>query len=181
MRQLFFLSDDWVGVRGDQSFTEAVSSDKPFFYDSRNHARYFIKDLTALAENRLRNNPSALHTLRMIRQASLWSLQEEGGDWVDENHFQQKDKMPWDEIGRQIGKALRQPSTLSGLKQFNQMIVQEHSFNDYLCNLVKRRLLHALCPQIQRVETQQVNLYLAGQLSFSQLIKSLNTRLCTIL
>ena len=55
---LIQLSGEWIAVRGNQSFSEAVSANKAFFFDGRDHVRYFLKDLLALAENRIGSHKS---------------------------------------------------------------------------------------------------------------------------
>lgn len=171
MRKLFYLSGEWVGVRGNQSFTEAVSAGKPFFYDGREHARYFIKDLIALAENRLTGHRLTLQAFRLLGQAFLWNLPEELGDWVDETHYQRQEKMPWFEIATELGNCLKDPDTVAGFKKFSMITAQEHSFNGFLCNLVQRRLYHTIHPYVRESEERQLHLFLVGKISFSALIK----------
>ena len=180
MRKLFHLSGDWVGVRGNQSFTEAVSAGKAFFYDGRDHARYFMKDLIALAENRLAGHKSALQAFRMLGQAFLWNLPEELGDWVDESHFQRNERLPWLHIAHELGNCLLDPDAIVGYKKFCLIAAEEHSFNDFLWHLVLRALTHHLHPDLRESETRQLNLYLAGKLSFSSFIKNLRVRMMQI-
>jgi hypothetical protein len=173
MKKLFVLSGDWVAVRGDQSFSEAVSSNKPFFYDGLNHAKYFMKDLLALAQNRLAEHRSATEAFRLIGQANLWSLSEETEDWVDENYFQQAEKMDWFNIATLLGDCLQNPDTSIGFKKLCQIVTKEHSFNPFLCHLVQRTACHAKHPAIKQMEALQTNLYLHGAISFTTLMNNI--------
>jgi hypothetical protein len=173
MQKLLVLSNDWVAVRGNQSFSEAVSSNKPFFYDGRNHTKYFMKDLLALAYNRLRDHTSTTEAFRLIGEANLWNLTEESDEWVDENHFQQAEKMDWFDIATRLGECLQNRDTFLGFKKLCQIVTEEHSCNSFLCHLVQRAACHAKHPSIQQMEALQTNLYLHGVISFTTLINNL--------
>ncbi|MBU6446652.1 MAG: hypothetical protein KGQ49_04570, partial [Verrucomicrobia bacterium] len=86
-RALLALSGDWVAVRGNQSFSEAVSQGKAFFYDGRAHAQSFIKDLAAIAENRIGGYPGTLQCIRGMAQGFLYNVSAQDDTWVDENYF----------------------------------------------------------------------------------------------
>jgi hypothetical protein len=136
-RRLIRLSEEFIAIRGNQSFSEVVSADRLFFYDGAPHARYFIKDLAALAENRLASHKSALTLFRCMSKAFLYNLPEETDQtWVDETFFQEKE--PWLEIAKTIAKALKNPETLAGFKKFNQIIKTEYCCNQTICQLVQR-------------------------------------------
>lgn len=137
-RNLIRLSEEFVAVRGDQSFSEAVSANRIFFYDGAPHARYFMKDLIALAENRLNLNKAALAIFRCMNQAYMYNRADSDSEWVEETYFQEK--QPWQEIAKKLGSALQSPSALSGFQQFNQIIRNEYSFNKTLCHMVQREL-----------------------------------------
>ncbi|MDE3045146.1 MAG: hypothetical protein KGJ02_00660 [Verrucomicrobiota bacterium] len=173
MRKLMGLSEDWVAVRGDQSFTEAVSAGKPFFYDGRSHLRYFVKDLIALAENRLSGYRPALQIFRMIGQAFAWTPCEEEGEWVDESFFHRQERLSLGSIATEIGSNLKSPEALTGFRFFCRIVRDEHSFNPFLCHLVQRSLFHRLRPQAAEEEHRLLSLYVNGHLSFLTLVKNL--------
>ncbi len=178
MRRIVSLSDDWVAVRGDQSFSEVISAKKAFFYDGRDHARYFIKDLSALAENRLSGHRGALHAFRMMGHAFLWNLPEDLSERVDESHFQKEEKLPWLDIATELGASLQNSDTILGFKKICTLISEEHSFNPFLCHLIERELFHTENPMVRGAEEQLVQLYATGQIPFSTLVK--NLRLCIV-
>jgi len=135
-RNLMSASQEFVAVRGDQSFSEAVSTGKLFFYDGASHARYFIKDLLALAENRLSSQKMTLNLFRSMGRAFLYNLPESKTEWVEETYFQEKE--PWGQIAATIALSLKSPQTTQGCKLLCQIIRNEYSFNKTLCHLVQR-------------------------------------------
>ena len=170
-RLLVRLSGDFVGVRGDQSFSEVVSANRAFFYDGAVHARYFVKDLLALAENRIASHRSSLSLFRGMSKAFLHTLPEETEEWVEETHFQEKE--PWVLIAHSIGKALRDPEVVLGFRKLNQIIAEEHAFNPFLCQLVHRELAHAFSDQLAVFAEEQVSLFAHGHTSLPTLLQSL--------
>jgi hypothetical protein len=177
MRRIVSLSDDWVAVRGNQSLSEAISAKKAFFYDGRDHARYLIKDLSALAENRLSGHRGALHAFRMMNQAFLWNLPQDPSEWVDESHFQREEKFSWLDIAVELGASLQDVDAIVGFKKICSIISEEHSFNPFLCHLIERELFHADHPSVRGAEEQLVQLYTTGQIPFSTLVKNLKVRI----
>lgn len=171
--KLFALSDEWVAVRGNQSFSEAVSAGKMFFYDGRNHNRSFVKDILAIANNRLRGHPSTLEVFQMMGEANLWNLTPETGEWVDESYFQEMEKMDWFVIAITLGTALQDLDTKEGFAEFCSIVREEHPFNSFLCHLVQRTGCHAKYPMLRQMEALQINLYLHEAISFPTLVNQL--------
>ena len=153
------LSGEFVGVRGDQSFSEAVSANRAFFYDGAPHARYFVKDLLALAENRLAPHRSALAVFRGMGKAFLHSLkvEETAGEWVDETFFQEKE--PWMAIAQKIGAALLDPDALAAFKKFNKILADEYACNQTLCQMVQRELALRASEELAQFEESQASLF----------------------
>lgn len=170
-RTLLSLSGDWVGVRGDQSFSEAVSANKTFFYDGRQHARYFLKDLIALAENRIPAHRGALRLFRGMGRTFLHNLPPPDGNWVDETFFQEKE--PWPQLALELALSLQDPDTLAGCKKLNRIIAQEHSCNEFLCHLVQRALFLQKHPSFAAFESQQLALFAHGSQSFAELARKI--------
>lgn len=170
-RALLNLSDGMVAVREDQSFSEAISQNKPFFYDGREHARYFLKDLCAIAENRIQNYPGTLTCIRAIGQAFLYNLPVQEGDWVEETFFQPLEE--WTAIALGMGLALQEEGTFEGYQKFNQILVDEYPANGFLAHLVQRALWHQKYPQIGKREAQELELFASAGQTFSQMIQSL--------
>ncbi len=172
---LIQLSGEFVAVRGDQSFSEAVSANKGFFYDGRDHARYFLKDLLALAENRIGIHKSSLEVLRGMMKAFLYNLPVGEGAWVEETDFHERG--PWKEIALKIGAALQDPDCLAGFKKLNRIIAAEHSFNDFLCHLVQRELFIRAHPETAAIEEESIRPFMEGTLFLNQALDNLKKRL----
>jgi hypothetical protein len=173
MQKLIGLSGDWVGVRGNQSLSEVISSGKPFFYDGRAHSRYLMKDLLALAENRLSIYKTAVHAFRMIGQAFLWNLPEDLELWVDETHFQQEHKLDWFRIAFELGASMQDPDAIAGFKKFGLICSEERSISPYICHLVQRGLAHLEHPSLKRDERELTDLYGSGKINFTSLVTNL--------
>lgn len=137
-RTLVRLSEEFIAIRGDQSFSEAVSANRLFFYDGAPHARYFLKDLLALAENRVSQYQATLTLFRAMGKAFLYNIEQEPDEWVEETYFQEKH--PWIEIAENIADCLQKPNVLTGFKRFNQIISNEYSFNKTFCQIVQKEL-----------------------------------------
>lgn len=173
MQRLISLSGDWVGVRGNQSLSEAISSGKAFFYDGRDHSKYFMKDLVAMAENRLSGYRTALHAFRAMSQAFLWNLPDDDNTWVDDTHFQQASRPDWFEIATELGLCLQDPDAISGFKKFGLICSEERSVGPFLCHLMQRSLMQAIHPELKETETYLRQLYGAGTIQFSTLVNTL--------
>ena len=169
-RALLALSGEWVAVRGNQSFSEAVSQGKSFFYDGREHARYFIKDLAALAENRIGDYHGTLNCVRGMAQGFVYNLPVEEAEWVEETFFQELEE--WTSIALNMGLALQDPETIHGYKELNRIIAEEFSANQFLCHLVQRALFHRVHPDAERFESEQLSQFVSQKLSFAALIRN---------
>jgi len=173
--KLMQLSGEWAAVRGNQSFSEAVSASKAFFFDGRDHVRYFLKDLLALAENRISQHRSALSALRGMWKAFLHNLPLGQGEWVEETDFQERE--PWKDIAFKIGIAWQDPDCLAGFKKLNRIIAEEHSANEFLGHLVQRTFAHREEPELARVEEAALRPFLEGRASLPQAIEDFKNRI----
>jgi hypothetical protein len=167
---LLHLSSDFVAVRGDQSFSEAVSEGKAFFYDAREHACYFVKDLVALSSNRLHEFEGTLACIRGMGQAFLYNVRFQISEWVDESYFQEMEE--WTSIALSIGLALQDPKTKEGFLKLNRILAEEFSANAFICQLVQRALCHKNHPEIGQLESAELALFISKGQSFRQMIES---------
>ena len=170
MRALLALSEEFIGVSDDQLLSEAVALGKGFFYDGR-VGRSFVKDLLALAENRIGGCRSTLEIFRGMGKVFQYLLAPPNGEWVDESYFQETEE--WVKIGERVGKALRDPEVLQGFKKICRIIIEEHSVNDFLCHLVERELYLREHPSIAVVEEESLRHFAQGDCSFQQLLNEL--------
>lgn len=168
---LLTASEEFVAVRGDQSFSEVVCANKIFFYDSSPHARYFVKDLAALAESRISSHRGTLTCIRQMVLSALSQLsEEEEGEWIDELYFQ-RSEFNWFEASQQIGMALQDPDTLAGFKKFNRILSEELSCNHFFEHLIHRAFVHAKDPAVAYLEEKEMNLFAMQKQSFKQLVQ----------
>lgn len=172
-RALLALSAEWVAIRGNQSFSEAVSQGKVFFYDGRGHSRSFVKDFAAVAENRIRPFHGALECVRGMVQAFLYNLPVQEEPWVDETYFQELED--WTAIALKIAFALQDPETATGFKQLGKILSEEFSANSFLCHLVQRALFHRLHPYLESLEEENVSKFTRGDLKFRPLISTVSS------
>jgi hypothetical protein len=175
-QQLIGLSEEFVACRGDQSLSEVVSNNKCFFYDPRDHSRYFLKDLIALAQNRIAEYASSVDVLRLFAKVLEHNLPEETGDWVDEISIQQQ-KMNLLEIAETMGRHLQDPKTFAGFKKLNRILIEEYSCNEFILHLVQRAICHRRYPEIESLEEEELSRFAYGQQSFSLAANRLIDRL----
>lgn len=171
-RNLMVLSEEFIAVRGDQSFSEVVSANRIFFYDGAPHARYFIKDLLALAQNKLNLNPHALMLFRSMAHTFAYNTPEEMTDWVEETFFQEK--LPWRSIAKNIAIALGSPFTLAGFKHFNEFIKQEYSCNRAILQLASREIFYRFNPEKESLEKKQLQAFSEGKQTLKETLKKIN-------
>ncbi len=168
-RALLSLSEEWVAVRGNQSFSEAVSQGKAFFYDGKGHSRYFLKDFVAIAENRIGAFSKTLDCIRGMSQGFLYNVAVQDGEWVDETYFQELEE--WTTIALKIGLALQEPEAVLGFKKLDRILVDEFSANSFLCHLVQRGLCHHQHPEIAQKEAENMEQFVRNESSFKEFIQ----------
>ena len=161
-QKLLVLSEDFVGCRGDQSFTEAVSAEKVFFYDSPKHARAFLKDLLALGRNRISSHKSAVEFL------SLFIDPPSGGFGLP---------LTIEEVGERIGELLQDPDTQVGIKQLSQILKEEYSVNQFLQHLVARALFFTKHPEGEKIEEFYLQEFIDGKKDLPQLAEAVSSLL----
>ncbi len=173
MQKLMYLSDDWVAVQGDQGLSEAIATQKPFFYDGRPPCLAFLKDLIALATNRLSAYKPTIEIFQAMKESLLWNLPETTDIWVDETHFQMKEKKDIATLAAMVGDALRHPTTSAGYKHLSAIVTSEHSFNPFLTSLVRRELFYRLHPHLKSETDQWLELYGKGEINLTTLVKNI--------
>lgn len=165
-RKLLRLSKEFVGVRGNQSLSEAISANKVFFYDSQSHSQHFLCDLAALAENRIGPHRNALAIFRAMRKTLLHNIPVEEGTWVEESHFQERE--PLIQIGIQVGLALQDPDAIAGFKKLSRIISEEYNAEKFLCHLVQKELYHRIWPDQKRGYDETMASFLNGEMGFTK-------------
>lgn len=174
-RVLLALSEDFVAVRGDQSFSEAVSQGKPFYYDAREHARFFIKDLVALSENRIKEFPAAQECMRAMAQASLYQLQTQERQWVDETYFQELED--WTAAALRIGLSLQEPNCMQGFEKICQIIREEMPANSFLEHLVQRAFFLKQHHDLALFEEEAIKKFCSAKSTLIETILEIKSRI----
>lgn len=160
---LLDFSENFVACRGDQSFSEAVSRHKCFFYDPRDHSRYFTKDLLALAQNRIPQFPTTVEMIRLYSRVLDHNLTLSTDDeWVDELYFTSQDLMQLSEIADKMGNCLRDPRTFSGFKKLGQIMSADHCCHSLLINTIKRAACHRQFPEMAQQEMEAIQRFVQG-------------------
>ncbi len=171
IRRLLAFSEDFTGISDEDSFSEVIAANKGFFFEPSSHNRYLIKDLIALAENRISPHRSTLGILRLFMKVFEHHLaSSDKGEWIDEVSIQCQEKMPLEEIAEKIGLYLQDPDALAGFKKLNYLIAKENSCNDFFQEIVRRALCHRRKPQIARLEEEAVLKFIANQIPLSHLV-----------
>ncbi len=168
-RRLLSLSGEFVGVRGNQSLSEAISANKAFFYDGREHARYFFKDLLSVAQNRISAHRGTVACFQGMAEAFLHNLPPQTDTWVDETHFQEPEE--WIETALNIGLSLQNPDTIAGYKKLNRILKEEYSANEYICHLVQRAFCHKERPHLAEWEKEQMDRFGEGEIRLTELVE----------
>lgn len=175
--RLFAFSEDFVGIANEEGFRNVVGANKGFFFDPDSESRNLLKDLVALAENKIAAHRSTLNLLRLLRQAYKHRLPKGGGEWVDEIEIQCEEKMPLLEIAEKIGLYLQDPDAIAGFKKLNRIIAKEQSCNSFLLQMLQRAVCHRRCPQIARVEEAAVSHFAMNKISISHLVETVRDAL----
>jgi len=158
---LFLQSCNPVVCRGDQSFSEALSYGKVFFYDPLPHAKPFLEDLYALAACRLWDFPSALKLLRL----PLLLLEPDCN---------------LEAIGKEAGILLKDPLTAKGFQMLSQIVKEEHSVHPFLFSLINRAFCHLENPLLEKQEHLLLEELAQGRMPFSSFIQNIKTLLTRI-
>ncbi len=173
---LLQLSAPWIGVRGNQSFSEVLATGKPFFYDARPHSRHFLKDLLAIVEQRM---GSATLLRALLR--SLWHLfllqspVSQDTEWVESSYFERDPSTSWLELAEQLGLCLRSPALRLEFQQLSSLLTAELSCNQFLIDLVGRSVCHRRHCAIADLERGEIESYLSNNQSLTDLFCTLSS------
>jgi len=167
---LLLLSGDFVSVSNLQSLSEILLLEKPFFYDGDLSALSFIKDILALAENRIGEYRYAMSCIQGMFKALINQIRPSDELWVDETFFQER--VEWTSIAMDIGLSLQEGDAAIGFKKLSRIFSSEFSCNNFLCHLVQRAFCHLQFPHKAQEEKDLVSQFINGALSFKSLIQN---------
>lgn len=130
-------SETFFAVRGNQSFTEALSLRKPFFFDGPPHAKPFIKDLIALVDERI-GSVQLSQFVRLFLQDPKVAEKE-----FRDVRFLQEEEEDLDAKGILFAQLIQDPALKKGFEKLCDWITSKHNANETLVAIVCRTLFHA--------------------------------------
>lgn len=168
---LMSASENFVGLRSDALFSQAVAQKKVFFYDSARTS--LLKDIVALAKNGIAEHKGACRMLRTMRQLPVHrtSLKQ----WVDELYFQER--KPWPVLAKEIGLALQDRSIETGFKALFAIIERDYAFNRTLNLIVRREMAHFFLDGLEELEKHLLNALGEGHISANECWMSIKDKL----
>lgn len=172
-RSLLFLSEDFVALSEDFFFSEAISQQKPFFYDGEKKS--LIKDLLAFAQSCAKNLPKALSFIRKIEEGYALIQEKREKPWVDEDFFKEMPSL--EEISTDLSSLIIDGKFSEQFGMFCRLLVDEMSANVFLAQLVQRGLFHQRYPEIKRFEKQIRSRFARKEISFLEMIEDLQKAL----
>jgi hypothetical protein len=148
VQRLFLSSENFVGCRGDRSFSEVVSLERFFFYDPLPHSLPFLHDLYELAKYYFLAYPSLHSYLKLFLDQTT----------------------PPKILGMQISELLFDPSLVIGMQRLISFLKTDCLFNPTLINMVKAKITHHFYPEIQIEEETHFKEFLSGAHSLEELL-----------
>lgn len=173
--ELFASSQEPIGISSDIAFSYAVSYDKTYVYSRFDQKSCLIKDLIALAKNRLAKYPKAIVYLENLYQLQLQYHPKKKDEYVSEEYFQLSHLDSFEEIQKRLSLLINTREVVTGLRVLNSLISNKYSANSYLTGLIKRAYLHNKHPELQTLETQVLSNYLEGSTSFLDMLKQITS------
>jgi hypothetical protein len=119
VQKLILGAEPFVGCRGDRSFSEVISLERPFFYDPLEHSRPFLHDLV---------DASKYHCLAYPTLTTyLESLLDRG--------------TPPRLLGKILAEMIFDPAFKCGMQKLISILKTDYLFNPNLVNFVKSKIL----------------------------------------
>lgn len=160
--------EEFFACGSESGLSRALSQNKIFFVDFPHSKRSLLKDLIALAANRLAQYPAFVELLRVYGRIFDRHDQDE---WVDDLQWEEPiDLLQASEI---IANAINNPEVKSGFQRLTQILKEEYSCNKFLVNLIQRTICHQRRPKLAWKEQEILSDFLNERVSFSKLIEEI--------
>ena len=145
-------SNPFVGLRGDGSFTECLSTNSLFFYDALDHAVPFLIDLYHVAYKELLPYFSLCEYLILL--------------------YKTKDTPA--SRAEKIASLLDDPSLYAGMEKLRMILREKYSFNKSISHLVKKNYAFYSDLTLEKKEDQAFEDFLHKKISLKSLLYKKN-------
>jgi len=142
-------SNPFVGIRGDGSFTECLSTDALFFYDALDHALPFLTDLTYIAQNEL---------------MPYYSL----GEYL--LHLVNTKADPY-KRAKAIAELLDDPSLYYGMEKLGTLLKTYYRCNETLDHIIRQNFAFYQDPSLKEREEALFRDFIDQKIPFSEVYK----------
>ncbi|MBS0585274.1 MAG: hypothetical protein JSR76_03095 [Verrucomicrobia bacterium] len=143
VREAYTYEENFVGCRGDRSFSEALESGSFFFYEGPKHALPFLRDLYEIAKYYLFAYPTLQEYLKCLLDT----------------------KSDPKALGHHIADLLSYPATWQGMALLREWIKKHGLFDETL----KQMVAYALSPLRNEAE-KRLEAFLREEISLDQLL-----------
>jgi hypothetical protein len=176
---LMTVSEDYIGVKGNQSISEAISYDKVFLYNGPYHTISFIKDLIALSRKTLDKDSSTCKLIDLFYSLLEYQEDNEGNnELVEDKYFAKDEDIDYEDMAEKIGVLLQDPATYRGFKKLNLFIKKNYDVSLFIDTLIKRTATHLKYPNIEKQENDLLDKFADNKISFENTILNLRRILC---
>lgn len=176
---LFARSLEPIGVASDISFSYVTSYQKAFFLCQFDQKSTLLRDLLALARNKLTGYPKAIVYLETLYALQLHFLEKGQQEFVSEEYFHSQNLDSIEDLSKRLKYLILNREVIIGLKVLSTIVCEEFSANLSMVGLFKRAYLHKKHPELKYMEEATVGKYLIGESTFLEMVKSISTLLDT--
>lgn len=176
-KNLYAQSLEPVGISSDISFSYVASYQKAFFIGQFDQESTLLKDLLALAKNKLTGFPKAIVYLENLYQLQLHFLEDGQEEFVSEEYFRSLSLDSVDDILKRLKYLILNREVILGLKVLNKSIYEKFSANQFFLGLIKRSYLQKKLPKLKSLEEGILSEYLIGESTFLEMVKSISSLL----
>ena len=174
------LTDHLIGVTGDQSVLEAMSTGRPFFYDPPCFKRPFLADLCQIAEKKLSEFPQLSQFFKLCLKTTSLHLDDDQAGWVSEECVEAtKAFLSLEEdndlaIGKALGNLLRDPLLSLAFQALRQYLADHYSITPILSGLISRTALFKKYPILAFQEERELEKLFQGVQTLDETLTHIN-------
>jgi len=142
MKNIGRISDFFSGMTGDQSWSEAVSSNKFLFYEVVPFKEYFLpqyRDLARQIDSKGEGLIPLLDTIEKIKEI------------IGEKEW---DARILDQVLNRLTELFRNPLIAKQVKELNLLIYQKYNAYPRIIAKIRRILAHSVQPELKKLENE---------------------------